>query len=189
MPAPNDSRYTRTAITLHWVIATLIVGTAAVGLYAVGLDVSPAKLRFYSWHKWLGVTVLLLGLARVIWRLRHAPPALPPAMAPWERAVAASTHGLLYVLLFAVPLTGWLMSSAAGFPVVYLGVLPLPDLVGKDKALADALKFVHFLLNKTLILLALLHAAAAIKHHVLDRDDVLARMLPLLKPRAAGKES
>lgn len=187
MQTTDTSRYTRTAIILHWLVAILIVGAVAIGMYAVTLDVSPAKLRLYSWHKWLGVTILLLAVARIAWRLRHVPPPLPAAMAAWERLAAASTHGLLYVLLFLVPLSGWLMSSAAGFPVVYFGVLPLPDLVAKNKELAEALKIVHYVLNKTLIVLALFHAAAAIKHHVLDRDDVLTRMLPHVKPRDRAK--
>jgi cytochrome b561 len=103
--------------------------------------------------------------------------------------VATGTHVLLYMLLLAIPVTGWLMSSASGFPVVYFGVLPLPDLVAKDKSLADALKLVHYALNKTLLVLVVLHVAAALKHHVLDRDDVLVRMLPFLKPRSPGKEA
>lgn len=172
--------YTRTAISLHWLVAGLVLAGFAVGTYAVGLEVSPAKLKLYSWHKWIGITILLLMLARLAWRLWHSPPALPAAMPRWEQRMAATVHGLLYLLLFALPLSGWLMSSAAGFPVVYLGVLPLPDLVGKDKALAETLKTVHDWLNNGLFLLITLHVAAALKHHFRDRDTVLARMLPFL---------
>ena len=185
----SPQRYTATAIALHWAVALLIFGAFAIGLYAVALEVSPQKLKLYSWHKWIGVTVALLVVARLAWRLWHPAPALPPGMARWEQFVASGTHVVLYVLLFALPITGWLMSSAAGFPVVYFGVLPLPDLVAKNKELADVLKTVHYWLNKTLLVLIVLHVAAALKHHVLDRDDVLTRMLPFLKPRAPGKET
>jgi len=184
----SPQRYTATAIALHWAVALLIFAAFAIGLYAVALEVSPQKLKLYSWHKWVGVTIALLAVVRIGWRWLRPAPALPAGMQPWEQYVATGTHALLYALLFAVPVTGWLMSSAAGFPVVYFGVLPLPDLVGKNKELADLLKTVHYWLNKTLLLLIVLHVAAALKHHVLDRDDVLTRMLPFLKPRAPGKE-
>lgn len=182
-------RYSGTAIALHWIVAALIAGAFAIGLIAVELAVSPQKLKLYSWHKWIGVSIALLVLVRIGWRLWHPAPALPPGMAPWERRVATGTHVLLYMLLLAIPVSGWLMSSASGFPVVYFGVLPLPDLVAKEKALAEALKLVHYALNKTLLALVVLHVAAALKHHVLDRDDVLTRMLPFLKPRNPGKEA
>ena len=106
-------------------------------------------------------------------------------MAPWERRAAGATHALLYVLFFAAPLTGWLFSSAAGFPVVYLGVLQLPDLVPKDRELADLLRAAHKWINYTMAAVIVLHAAAAVKHHLHDRDDVLARMLPFLRRPAA----
>jgi cytochrome b561 len=182
---PDSSRYTATAVALHWAMALLIVAAFAIGFYAVALAVSPLKLKLFSWHKWIGVTVFLLLLARLAWRFRHPAPPLPATMRAWERSLAAMTHAALYVLMLALPVSGWLMSSAAGFPVVYFGVLPLPDLVGKDKALADALKLLHYALNKTLLALVLLHAAAALKHHFLDRDTILTRMLPGLKPRTS----
>jgi len=184
----KSESYTATAIALHWLVAALIVGAFTIGLIAVELAVSPQKLKLYSWHKWIGVSIALLALVRIAWRLGHPAPALPSGMRHWEQHVATGTHALLYVLLLAIPVTGWLMSSASGFPVVYFGVLPLPDLVAKDKALADTLKLVHYVLNKTLLVLVVLHVAAALKHHVLDRDDVLTRMLPFLKPRTSGKE-
>lgn len=184
---PDTDRYTTTAISLHWVVAALIVTAFSIGLIAVELPVSPQKLRLYSWHKWVGVSIALLMLVRLGWRWRHPPPALSPGMRRWERRAAAGTHALLYALLLAVPLSGWLMSSAAGFPVVYFGVLPLPDLVGKDKALADTLKLVHYALNKTLLLLVILHIAAALRHHLVNRNTVLTRMLPFLN--RAGKET
>jgi cytochrome b561 len=173
-----SERYTPAAIALHWIVAFLILANLALGLYTVDLPLSPAKLRNFSYHKWIGVTVFMLAAARLLWRLAHAPPALPVAMAPWERRTAHLTHALLYVLFFAAPLTGWLFSSAAGFQTVYLGVVPIPDLLSKDKGLADALKLAHKSINYTLAAVIVLHAAAALKHHFIDKDDVLRRMLP-----------
>jgi cytochrome b561 len=169
--------YTRTAVALHWVLAVLIVGNLAFGLSIVDLPLSPRKLRYFSWHKWVGVTVLVLSAARLAWRLGHPPPALPASMRPWETRLAHASHALLYVLFLAAPLTGWLFSSAAGFQTVYLGVIPIPDLLPKDKAMADALQLAHHWVNYTLAGVIVLHVAAALKHHFIDRDDVLARML------------
>ena len=174
--------YTRTAIALHWLIALLIFALFPVGLYMVGLPLSPEKLRIYSYHKWTGVTVFLLALLRLAWRLTHGAPPPPAAMPPWQRRLAAVSHGALYLLLLVIPLSGWVMSSALGVPVVYFGVLPLPDLVAKNKELGEAVKVVHASLNFTLAALVVLHAAAALKHHLVDRDDVLVRMIPFLKP-------
>lgn len=177
-------RYTRTAIALHWIAAVLIIGNLLWGLYMVGLPLSPAKLKYYSWHKWTGVTIFLLAAFRLLWRLRHGAPALPAHMQPWERNAAHASHVLLYVLFFAGPLTGWLHSSAAGFQTVYLGILPIPDLLAKNKELAHTLEFAHRWIGYSLGALVAIHAAAAIKHHLMDGDDVLVRMMPLLKQRA-----
>ena len=144
----------------------------------VDLPLSPQKLKYFSWHKWIGVTIFMLALARVAWRLTHGAPALPSSMPAWQQRVAAATHVLLFVLIVVIPLTGWLYSSAAGVPTVYLGLLQLPDLVARDKALADQLRLVHVSLNYIMLALVVVHAAAALKHHLVDRDDVLRRMLP-----------
>jgi len=183
MNSTGNADYTGTAIALHWVAGALIVGNLAFGLYMVDLPLSPAKLKYYSWHKWAGVTIFLVSAARLLWRLTHPAPALPASMSPWQRTAANASHHLLYLLFFAAPLTGWLFSSAAGFQTVYFGVLPIPDLLGKDKELADVLKLVHRFVNYSLAALVILHVAAALKHHVVDADGVLARMIPFLKPR------
>jgi len=177
------SEYGAVAIGLHWLAAALIVANLALGLTMVDLSLSPTKLKLYSWHKWAGVTIFLLSAARLLWRLAHPAPALPAAMPAWQRAAANASHHLLYALFFAAPLTGWLFSSAAGFQTVYFGVAPIPDLLSKDPALADTLKLVHRIVNYSLAALVTVHAAAAIKHHLVDGDDVLARMLPFLKTR------
>ena len=177
LPA-TPARYTAPAIALHWLIGLGIIGLFCFGLYMHELPLSPDKLRYYAWHKWGGVTVLLLVVVRLFWRATHRPPALPIAMPAWQRMTATATHHLLYLLMFAIPLSGWLMSSAKGFQTVWFGVLPLPDLLSKDKALGDALAEAHELLNFTMAALVLGHAGAALKHHLIDKDDVLTRMLP-----------
>ena len=176
------ARYTVAAITLHWLTAALIVVSVGLGLYMVGLRLSPLKLRLYSWHKWVGVTIFLLVAARLIWRVTHTPPP-PPAGPKWQQTAAALNHWLLYALLVCIPISGWLMSSAYGVPVVYFGVIRLPDLVAKHKELGDALKQLHEVLAFSMLALVTLHVIAAVKHHMVDRDDVLHRMLPLVKPR------
>jgi cytochrome b561 len=182
-PAPTpgfDTRYSRVAIGLHWLIAVAIIGSFSVGLYMVDLPLSPQKLRIYSWHKWAGVTIFLCVVLRLGWRLLHTPPALPAAMPAWQRNIAGATHILLYLLMVAVPISGWLMSSAKGFQTVWFGVLPLPDLLDKDKELGDLLQQLHMLLNFSMAALVVAHFGAALKHHFSDRDEVLARMIPFL---------
>ena len=178
------SRYTRSAIGLHWIAAALIITNLCFGLWMVGLPLSPQKLKYLSWHKWVGVTILIVSAARLLWRVGHPAPALPDSMKPWEKAAAHASHTLLYILFFAAPITGWLFSSAAGFQTVYLGVLPIPDLLAKNKELADVLKVIHRWINYTMAAVIVVHAAAALKHHFVDRDDVLARMTPFLRPRS-----
>ena len=171
----TPDRYTRTAIVLHWLLALMIVGSFGVGLYMADLPFSPSRLKLYNWHKWAGVTILALSAARLLWRLSHRPPADLP-MPAWQQRAAHAVHLLLYGLFFAVPLAGWAYSSAAGFPVVWFGVLPLPDFVPVDRALAEAIKPVHKLLAFALTGTVLLHVAAALKHHFIDRDGTLQRL-------------
>ncbi len=177
-------RYTRTAITLHWLIALLILAAFPLGVYVHDLPLSPHKLRLFSYHKWIGVTVFMLAVIRVSWRVTHRPPPMPEHMPNWEKFAAESVHYLLYVLIFAIPISGWLMSSAKGFQTVWFGVLPLPDLVGKNKELGDQLLELHRVLNYLLLGLLLAHVGAALKHHFIERDDILVRMIPFLRRRA-----
>jgi cytochrome b561 len=174
---PDTARYNPTAIALHWLLALMILGSLSVGLTMTGLPFSPTRLKLYNWHKWAGVTILLLSGFRLLWRLTHRPPADLP-MPAWQARAAHATHGLLYTLFFAVPLAGWAYSSAAGFPVVLYGVLPLPDFVTPDRALAETLKLLHKTLAFSLAALVVAHVAGALKHQLLDRDGLLARMLP-----------
>lgn len=168
-------RYSHLAMLLHWVLALAIVGAFGMGVYMSDLPFSPQRLKLYNWHKWAGVTILTLSAVRLLWRLTHQPPADAP-MPAWQRLAAHGTHYALYVLFFAVPLVGWAYTSAAGFPVVWFGVLPLPDFVPVDKALAEAIKPWHGYLAFTLAALVLMHVAAALKHQFIDRDGLLSRM-------------
>lgn len=168
-------RYSSTAIALHWASALLVFCGFGLGLFMTGLEISPAKLRFYAWHKWIGVTVFVLAAARLAWRARVPAPTMPP-MPDWQARAARAVHALLYALMLAIPVSGWLYSSATGVSVLYLGLVPLPDLVAKDKALAGVLLAVHQTLNATLACAVVLHVAAAAKHQWLDRDGLLGRM-------------
>jgi len=125
-------------------------------------------------------------MLRLLWRASHKPAPMLATIPHWQRVAANAVHVLLYALLFAIPLSGWLMSSAKGFQTVYLGLLPLPDLLAKDKVLGDALGALHQVLNIALLLLIVAHVAAALKHHFIDRDGTLARMLPFLE-RSSSK--
>jgi len=169
-------RYSPPAIVLHWLMALLIFVAFPLGVYMHELPLSPDKLKLYSYHKWIGITILLLASLRVMWRVTHTPPPLPVDMARWQRRASKAVHGLLYVLILAIPLSGWLMSSAKGFQTVWFGVLPLPDLIGKDKALGDLLAEVHETLNFTLLFLVILHVGAALKHHFIERRPFMQRM-------------
>lgn len=176
MTSPT-ARYTLPAIALHWLLALMILGALGVGLYMTGLPMSPQRLKLFNWHKWAGATILILSALRLLWRLTHRPPQDLP-MPAWQARAAHTTHGLLYLFFFAVPLAGWAYSSAAGFPLVLYGILPLPDFVPVDKSLAEWLKPLHHLLAYGLAALIALHVIGALKHHVLDRDSLLSRMWP-----------
>lgn len=171
--------YTRTAVALHWLIAGLIICAFVLGWVMTELAISPLKLRMFNWHKWVGISVLGLAAIRGIWRLTHRAPALLP-MPSWQRLAAHTLHGLLYVFMFLQPISGWLYSNATGYPIVYLGMIPLPNLVSKNKELAHSLEELHETLGWILLVMLVLHALAALKHHFVDRDNTLRRMLPWL---------
>lgn len=172
-------RYTKTAILLHWLTALLIASGFMLGVTMVDIPgITPTKLKYFSWHKWIGITVLGLACVRVLWRLTHPAPAYPDTMPAWQQKAAGGLHHLLYVLIFAVPISGYFYSLAAGVPVVYLGIIPLPVLIEPNQEWKPILRLVHFTLNMMLLAGVSLHVLAALKHHFIDRDGVLKRMLP-----------
>ena len=176
-----DRGYTAVAKVLHWLTALLVLGMIGLGLWMVGLPISLAKLYAYAWHKWIGLTVLALSVLRLAWRVYRPPPALPDTITRWERAVAPWSHGLLLVLLLALPVSGWLMSSAGGVSVVWFGILPLPDLVPRDLALFERLRTLHHWLAWTLMALLTLHLLAVLRHDVLRHDGIFRRMSPFAR--------
>ena len=170
-------RWNRFAQWLHWLIALMIVGMGTVGLVMTDMERSPDKLTVYMLHKSFGITVLMLGALRLVWRLatRHPPEAPGPA---WQRWSASAVHFALYALMFAIPLSGWLFNSAANFPLQWFGIVHLPALWGPDPAVKHWARDFHEIGFWILAAFVALHAAAALKHHYFDRDDTLRRMLP-----------
>ncbi|MBY0256778.1 cytochrome b [Methylobacterium sp.] len=179
-------RYTRIAIALHWLSALAVLGLIAIGLAMTHGDLAPMRrFQLYQWHKSVGITVLALTLLRLGWRLAHRPPPLPASLPAGERAGAHAAHAGLYGLLLGLPLVGWAVVSASPFnlPTLLYGILPwphlpvLPDLANKA-AVEAVLKQVHAWGAWFLIGLLLLHVGAALRHHLVLRDDTLRRMLP-----------
>lgn len=161
----------------HWTIVVLIITQFVLALYAEDLH-GMKKLAILATHKSIGITILMLAVLRVLWRLFNPIPALPTTLKPYERFLAHFTHSALYVLIFITPLAGWIMSSARGFPVSWFNQFQLPDLVAKNKPLYDFMVELHVTLAWTLAAIAGLHLLAALKHHFVMKDTVLKRMLP-----------
>lgn len=177
----TDERYGTIAIAFHWLVAILIVGLLALGLYMVRLpDVGfdKRKITLVLWHKEYGMLVLVLAFARVVWRVRAVLPRLEPALPDWQKIAARFVHLCMYALMFALPLTGWLMSSADAIPVSFFGLGFLPDLVPKDDFLFRALLKIHRWLAYTMMAALAAHAGAALWHHFGEGDETLRRMLP-----------
>jgi len=185
-PLRNDAlsgpRYGSVAMALHWLLALLIVAAFSVGFTMADMPFTVMRLRLYNWHKWVGVTVLALSAVRLLWRLAHRPPPLgaqvETAMPHWQRQAHRALLVAMYLLFFTVPLLGWAYTSARGYPVVWFGMLPLPDFVPVDRTLADALQPLHRASAYALASLAVVHVAAVLKHQIVDGDGLLRRMLP-----------
>ncbi len=181
---PNRSsptRYGAVAMSLHWIIAALIVTQFTLAWMADDLPLGMHKLALLARHKSFGMTVLMLAVLRLSWRLFNPPPQLPVGMRPIERTLARSAHIIFYALLFAMPISGWLMSSAKNYSVSWFGWFTWPNLIGPNEETFSVLKSIHGILGWVLFATAVLHVLAALKHHFWNKDDVLVRMLPFTK--------
>ena len=184
MPLGNAAfRYGAVAIALHWLTALAIAVLLALGLVMTEVDGFQLKIALYQWHKSLGLTVLALVLLRLAWRLANRPPRLPDSIKAYQRGLAGATHWALYALLLAMPLSGWVMASASSLPTEFFGWFDVPRLVAIDRTIEGRAGDVHEILAWVLVGLLALHVAAALKHHFVDRDDVLRRILPARSSR------
>ncbi|WP_207004499.1 cytochrome b [Trinickia mobilis] len=189
MERTQDLYYSGVAIGLHWLIALLIGGGFYLGWIMTDIPgFTPRKLEYFSWHKWIGVTVFVLVMVRVTWRVTHRAPALSHGIAGWQRGAAHLAHFLLYTLMVLIPISGYFYSSAAGVQVVYLGLVPLPPLIDPNDAIKGTLRLIHMALTYTLLALVTLHVLAVLKHQFFDRDDTLARMMPFLRRNRKTQE-
>jgi cytochrome b561 len=189
MPSRESAgRYGAVAQTFHWLIAGLVVTQFVLANMAGDLPLGVHKLALLARHKSFGMTILMLAILRLLWRLNNPPPDLPSGMSALERRLAQGTHAAFYVLLFAMPLTGWLMSSAKNYSVSWFGFFTWPNLIGKNETAFELLRSTHGILSGVLLAIAVLHVLAALKHHFWHRDDVLVRMLPFARLRNAKSE-
>ena len=176
------STYSPVAKALHWAMALGIFGLVVLGSVMSDMEFSPEKLQYFSWHKWAGVTIFMLVWVRLVWRLISPPPAYPNSMPLNVQRLAHAGHIALYAFMLIIPISGWLMSSAKGVSTVWFGIVPLPDLISKDKALGHLLEEVHGTLSWIMVTLIAGHMLAALKHHFIDHDDTLRRMAPFTQP-------
>jgi len=171
----SEHQFGLVAIVLHWFMALLIIGMLAVGLYMVTLPWDLQKLKLYGLHKECGFLVLALVSFRFVWRLSNIIPTL--SIPWWEKTIALLVHWAFYGFMFAMPITGWLVTSAAGITTSFFGLFTIPNLIGPNKELLELFEMAHQWIAYGLILTILLHTAAALKHHFIDRDDILKRMI------------
>ncbi|GAA0654957.1 cytochrome b [Brevundimonas lenta] len=181
--AEPRNRYSAVSLTLHWVIAAMVIGQVLL-IMAHDATEGPASREFVNLHKSVGLTILVLTLARIGWRLANPAPPLPDHIKPWAKILARTTHVGFYVMLLAMPLVGWAASSAAGRDILWFGLLQWPLLpIGGGRDMARDLMDVHSLGAKVVYILIFLHVAGALKHQFVDRDNVLHRMLPIIPRR------
>lgn len=174
----SDKQYGLVSMFLHWFMALLIFGLLGLGLYMVELSVSLQKLKLYGWHKELGMLVLILAFVRMVWRWINIVPVLPSEVPYVQKISARLVHILFYGFMIFVPISGWLISSAAGLPTSFFGLFIFPDLIGPSKALMSIFIEIHKWLSYTLIATIIIHMSAAFLHHLYYKDDVMRRMLP-----------
>lgn len=162
--------------SFHWVLAVLIIGLLAVGLYMTDMQNSPSKFELYGLHKSTGLVALILVMMRFIWKVRNETPGLPDAIPPLQKIASRAAHAFLYIAMFVMPLSGWGMSSAGGHKVTFYGLFEVPPLVPQSKMLGGILHETHELLANVLIVVLVVHVLAAFLHHFWYKDGVLKRM-------------
>lgn len=162
----------------HWSTALLIAAMFVLGWLAVTYPMSPTKIQLFNLHKSLGLFILAWTVLRLSWRMSHATPPLPAATPRAEKQAAHLAHAALYILIVVMPLSGWVINSAADFPLKWFGLFRVPQIVEPDKHLQDTAALVHFILSWTILAVLALHVAAALRHHFVKNNDVLRRMLP-----------
>ena len=175
----NNSQYNFIAKLLHWLVAGLIVAQyilIELSEWAKDGGNVVERLALLANHKSIGMTILALAVIRLVWRLFNKPPTLPSSMPKWQHLASHSAHWLIYLLIFCLPLSGWLMSSANAYSVSWFNVFVFPDLVAADKSYADLFHFIHEIMTEALFVVVVIHIAAALKHHFVDKDGVLGRM-------------
>ena len=175
--------------SLHWLTLLLLVCMAWLGLTMGDLPNGPDKIATYALHKSIGITILMLVLLRIGWRWYAGAPDGVPGTPRWQERIASLTHLALYALLLAMPLSGWILNSASGFPLQWFGLVNLPAIAGKDHDLHELAEDIHEWLFWAMVTLAVLHAAAAFYHHLFVRDATLARMLPARRQRVEPTET
>ncbi len=200
MQQTNNKYYSKIAILLHWLIAILIIAMMAAGIWmADAIDVKEtraAAFDMFQLHKSVGLTILALSLLRLFWRFTHKSPDLPLDMPKWERGAAHITHWLFYGLMIGLPITGWLMVSASplGLPTLFFGGPEVPhfpafsalDYAGKE-LWEGRFEEIHEIIAFGGIALIVMHIGAALKHHYVTKDDILVRMLPVMKVRPSDE--
>lgn len=172
----TDEQFGIVAKIFHWLMAMIIIGLLALGIYMVDLPISLTKLKLYGWHKEYGLLILFLVMARIIWRLLNSNPRL--SLPLLEKLAARAVHWAFYFFMFAMPITGWLITSAAGLPASFFGLFVLPNLVSPNEELRLLFEEIHKWLGYGLIAVIILHISAALKHHFINKDDILKRMMP-----------
>tara|TARA_R110000868_G_scaffold26470_3_gene101813 strand:- start:25 stop:573 length:549 start_codon:yes stop_codon:yes gene_type:complete len=173
----TEKRYGLVAILMHWLMAVIVIGMLCVGLYMTGLPSGPQKLQIYGWHKEFGILILMLVCFRICWRLGNISPIFPASLAKWQKLAAHAGHYALYFFMFAMPLTGWMMSSSADYSVSFFGLFIMPNLVGPNKPLHELMVFLHEWFAYGLIAMVCLHFIAALQHHFYYKDDTLRRIV------------
>ena len=179
MPLKNTANeWGSVSKTLHWLVVALILAMAWIGLTMGDLPNGPDKIATYALHKSIGISILALVVLRLGWRLYAGAPHAVAGTPGWQERIAALTHWALYVLLLAMPISGWVLNSSSGFPLQWFGLVNLPAIAGKNPDLHERAEQAHELMFWILVTLVLAHAAAAFYHHLFQRDATLARMLP-----------